>query len=123
MPDSSLLPADVQAFVRQHVASVPALEALLLLYRQRGAGLTAAEVARQLYLTPAQTSEVLERLHAAGLVGLDAARAGAFRFERGADPARDALVRRVARCHEQHLVAMTRLIHESAHRSPRQPPV
>lgn len=112
MPRSPL-PADVQSFVRSHIPSVPVLEALLQLHRSGEAGLTLTQLARRLYLAAPAAEAILERLRAACLAVGDGAAPPHFRLD-AADPAKAALVARVARCYESDLVAMTRLIHEGA---------
>ena len=60
---SGEIPDDLRRFILTSVPSVPYLEAILLLQRERGAGWTAPLLARRLYLPESRAVELLGHLH------------------------------------------------------------
>ena len=64
--------SQIERFLRDHIDSVPQLEALLLIWRQNPRLWTSQEMARELYVSADMASNVLSALHERNLI----ARAG-----------------------------------------------
>jgi hypothetical protein len=107
------IPEDIRRFVLTSIASVPHLEALLLLLRaESGARWNVAQVAQRLYISEKLAANLLRDLCESGMT------AGA---EEGADhwtyryaptsPALQVLIDRLAELYSSHLLDITRLIH------------
>ena len=107
-----MIPDDVRRFVLTNVPSVPFLEALLFFRASNGASLSAAEVARALYVQPQIAAGLIEDLRLAGLVSLCGTTAGGFRYA-PLDPALGRIVDRLAATYSDDLIAITNLIHQS----------
>jgi hypothetical protein len=109
MADDSI-PADVHDFLLRYIDSIAQLEALLLLHGGSPPEWTIAEVARRLYITEAQTAELLAHLSREALiVSVDAARSR-FAYQPGSAELAHA-VDRVAETYRTHLVPVTNLVH------------
>ena len=110
------IPDDVRRFVVAHVASVPQLEALLLLKAAPEAW-TAERAAARLYLSEAAVAPLLEQLEATGLVAREGpAEQPAWRYAPQTSEL-DALCARLEDAYARHLVVVTRLIHSRGDRS------
>ena len=110
------IPDDVRRFVVAHVASVPQLEALLLLKAAPEAW-TAARAAARLYLSEAAVAPLLEQLEATGLVVREGPAAEPTWRYAPRTPELDALCARLEDAYARHLVVVTRLIHSRGDRS------
>jgi hypothetical protein len=60
------LPDDIKRFILTHIASIPHLEALLLVRGEPARQWDAGETARRLFLTPRRASRLLQDLTCAG---------------------------------------------------------
>ena len=105
-------PEDLRRFILTSVPSVPYLEAVLLMQRERGTDWTAPVLARRLYRPEARAAELLQALRAAGIV------AARGKQEFGYDPAAAlaGMLERVADLYSTDLVAVTDLIHSTVDR-------
>lgn len=113
--DSYLIPDDVRRFVLTSIASVPHLEALLLLRATPG-DWTAANAAERLYISEKSAEKLLDDLCNSGmLVRTDSS----YRYQPETEAMRGT-VDAVARTYSQNLVAMTNLIHSSVERKAHQ---
>ena len=63
------IPADVRRFLVEHIDSVPALEALLLMRGSPGRRWTVTMLAGELYMRPQEVRPILVELSARGLCG------------------------------------------------------
>lgn len=107
------IPDDLRRFILTSVPSVPYLEAILLLQRERGTAWTAPLVARRLYLPEPRATELLASLHAAGLITASSPQ-GSFTYTPQAQLA--SMLERLAQLYETNLVAVTDLIHSNVDR-------
>lgn len=107
------IPDDLRRFILTSVPSVPYLEAVLLLQRERGTGWTAPLLARRLYLPEARAGELLGNLHAAGIVAESGAER-TFTYEPQAELA--AMLEKLAELYAANLVGVTDLIHSTVDR-------
>lgn len=117
MPGSAV-PDDVRRFVLTSIASVPHLEALLLLQRERQPW-SSAEVATRLYLPESVAADVLADLCASSLVEREAMASESYRFR----PASDDLARMTALLADLYavrLIEITHLIHSKDDRRAQQ---
>ena len=104
MPDQ--LPPAIRRFVLTSIASVPHLEALLLL-RAKPHGWRAAQVAGRLYIGEAAARQLLDDLCQARMLE---ERDGAYAFAPHSPLLRDA-IDQLAESYARHLVEVTHLIH------------
>ena len=98
----------VDKFILSQIDTVPHLEALLLLWNRRPKAWAVDEMAKELYLAPAPTREILDDLVRQGLIALTAA-PETYYYQ--AAPARDQLVSSVDSTYRRELIRITRLIH------------
>jgi hypothetical protein len=114
--DSDPIPDAVRRFVLTNIASVPHLEALLLLRADVRAWST-DELARRLYTSDKNAARLLADLCHLGMA--EDAGDGTVRYA-PQSPATGAMLDTVARLYSQNLVAMTNLIHSSVDRKAQQ---
>lgn len=100
------IPDDVREFVLKYVDSIAQLEALLLLRRERSASWNAATVAKRLYITHGDASDVLRKLLAHGFLKF---RKETYQYQ--CPPEVDTLVGHVADVYARQLIPVTHLIH------------
>jgi hypothetical protein len=105
-----VLAEDVRRFILTSVASVPHLEALLLLRRERELEWDPTMLARRLYIPEKTARGLLADLAEAGFANCGNAGAPAYRF-RPSTPEQDDIVRRVAEAYASNLIEVTNLIH------------
>jgi hypothetical protein len=104
------IPEDVRRFILEHIDSVPALEALLLMKRDVPRQWTAGAIAAELYMDPRKVTPFLGDLSSRGLCG-NAPGAEPVYFWRPATPAVAENLERLAQVYAKHLVPVTNLIH------------
>jgi hypothetical protein len=110
------IPDDVRRFVLTSIPSVPYLEAALLLYRGRGKVYSAADVARELYMTERAAADLLQALVDAGIVS--AAPEGTDRYHYAPrDEAIGTAVSRLADVYAADLVGVAKLIHDATQKN------
>lgn len=107
------IPDDLRRFILTSVPSVPYLEAMLLVQRERGTGWTAPFLARRLYLPESRAVELLANLHTAGIVTENGEQRN-FTYQPEAELA--AMLERLAQLYATNLVGVTDLIHSSVDR-------
>ena len=110
------IPPAIRRFVLTSIASVPHLEALLLLRAASPESWPTAKVAERLYIGEAAAHALLHELCDAGML---AAQAGLFSYR----PANEALgqtIDQLAELYARNLVAITHLIHSRIDRQAQQ---
>lgn len=111
------IPDDVRRFVLASVASVPFLEALLLMREHAPACWGAADLARRLYVAPARADELLGQLADAGLaVPGSAGETWCWNSASELAP----LVGELAEIYSDNVVGVTELIHSRQERRAQQ---
>jgi hypothetical protein len=103
------IPDEVRRFVLMGVPSVPYLEAILLFRRAPGE-LSIGDIAGQLYIPPALATEIAELLNRTGIIE----HSGGSHYRYAPQPALSTLLDKVASSYQQHLVAITNMIHASS---------
>lgn len=116
MTEPDPIPDAVRRFVLTNIASVPHLEALLLLRADPRAWST-GELAQRLYTSDKNAARLLADLCHLGMA--EPAAQGSVRYA-PQSAATGAMLDEVARHYAQHLVAMTHLIHSSVDRKAQQ---
>ena len=101
--------AEVDSFIRENIDSVPHLEALLLLWRQRSDRWTAETVAQRLWIDVEEARGVLRDLMRLQLVSPSAEAKEEFSYQPSA--ANDRLLRGVSGFYRQEMVRISRMIH------------
>jgi hypothetical protein len=103
------IPDDIVRFVLEKIDSVAQLEAVLLLRGEPQRQWSAAELAARLYISEAQTAELLLGLSAQGLIAAEEER-GVYSC-RPRTPELGQMLDRLAEVYAKQLVAITNLIH------------
>lgn len=103
------IPVDVRRFILTSIASVPHLEALMLMLETTPRAWTPKEIAARLYVAPAVAHAVLTDLCRSGMLLCDEATSTYF-YEHRPRPVCE-IVERVAALYGTHLVEITLLIH------------
>lgn len=104
------IPDDVKQFILENIDSIAQLEALLLLRSSPSEEWSAQVVAKRLYVSEQETSLLLSRLNASGLIAINSGKPSLYRYH----PASDDLaliVDRLAETYSKHLVPVTNLVH------------
>ena len=101
------LPDEIRRFVLTSIPSVPYLEALLLLRSQEQQAWRTPDVARRLYVPDALAAELLQSLHASGLVDMEGE---SFRYAPRQEATR-ATIDQLQQLYATRLVEITSLIH------------
>lgn len=110
---AAALPADVRRFLLGAIATVPHLEALLLLRGEPARDWAGADVAQRLFVTEERVAAILADLQQQALVAEPSP--GAFRYA-PSDEAKRAIVDRLAEVYSRHLVEVTELLHAKLER-------
>lgn len=115
--NSPVLSDELRRFIHT-IASVPHLEAMLLLQQTPGQDWHANAVARRLYLSDGQAAEVLRDLGAAGICEAVAAGSAQYIYA-PAFPELDALIAQLGLYYSRNLIEVTNLIHAKVNSGPR----
>ena len=102
--------ADVKRFILTSIASVPHLETLLLLWRERSADWDAQSVARRIYVPDRQAAAIIADLAAAGIVTCPVGEPNRCSFDASREPLAS-IVAAVDAAYTRDLLGVTRLIH------------
>jgi hypothetical protein len=103
--------SEVDRFIMDRIDSVPHLEALLLMWRDRGQTSSAGKLAGQLWLNPEVTNNILEDLERLGFLERDKS-AGEYRYS--SDPETDRLVGLLNETYKRELIRVSTMIHSKA---------
>jgi hypothetical protein len=107
--DAELGPAEVLAFVDQHVESVPHLEALLLIWQGRPRAWSASEVARRVYLPQEKADRLLQ-----DLVDQHWVVPGGDGYTFNAESADAPVIAHLAETYRSNLIRIAEVIHRKA---------
>ena len=99
---------DVRIFLLDNIPTIPHLELLLILWRERRA-FAAEEIANRLYVSPAVADALAQHLCANNLVVRDEAGNG-FRLRHG-DPELRHMLDRLDRIYARHVRAIAEVVH------------
>lgn len=112
------IPPDLRRFILTSIASVPHIEALMLLRTHSPEKWSAADLARRLYVRPDDAAAVMSDLCKSGLLHCDVA-ATAYSYQPGTG-AQAELIDRLAALYASQLVDVTMLIHSKLDRKAQQ---
>lgn len=104
------IPDDVRRFILMSIDSIAQMEALLLLRDKPQEEWDTATIARRLYISEQETSDVLTRLCAQGLLYVNGSPAPRYQYQPQSTEM-EQMVNRVADVYTKHLVSVTNLIH------------
>lgn len=104
------IPEDVREFILRYINSIAQLEALLLFWRESEKTWNVSSMAKRLYITEGETTEVLTQLSADGLL---TEHQGSYRFN--STDWRD-LVGELAETYAKQLIPITDIIHSKPRR-------
>jgi len=105
------IPAELRAFIAEHIHSVAKLEALLLLYENPQRSWTAADAARAIYIAETPTAALLAEMHASGILSASDS-PPRFRYE-PKTPELAQQVQDLARFYAERRVTVITLIHSA----------
>jgi hypothetical protein len=106
------IPAELRAFIAEHIHSVAKLEALLLLYENPQRSWTAGDAARAIYIAETPTAALLADMLASGLLVSSDSPPNSYRYA----PKNEqliALVQELARYYRERRVTVITLIHSA----------
>lgn len=104
------IPDDVRRFILMSIDSVAQMEALLLLREKPQVEWDTTTVAKRLYISEPETSDVLARLCAQGLLYTNGSEPACYQYHPHSSEL-EQIVNQVAETYTKHLVAVTNLIH------------
>ncbi len=113
------IPDEVKRFILISIPSVPYLEAILLLRRERDRGWTAGELAQRLYVSAKVAAEVLSGSAAAGIAAIEDTSALVYRYQ-PASAGLEQMIDRLAAIYAKNLIDVTNLIHSKTSKSAQQ---
>jgi|SRR5690606_3554016 len=113
------IPEDIKRFILRSIASIPHLEAILLLRGKPDQVWLERSVAERLYISEKAAAGLLEELSAAGFVSSSQADPPAYRYQPSSDQLRQ-LVDRLAECYAKNLLEVTNIIHSKIDRKAQQ---
>lgn len=116
LPD---LPDNVLQFLAEKIDSVPQLEALLLLWENRGRSWSEGELAARIYVKSEEALSILSALQRRGLVAIEGVQPPRYRYDDAWDRGGD-LMSQVATTYRRHLIPVATLIHSRAPSSVRE---
>ncbi|MEO8164971.1 MAG: hypothetical protein ABI619_06195 [Betaproteobacteria bacterium] len=105
-------PEDLLRFIHTSIASIPYLEALLLLRGTPGKSWDVAGVAARLYLPGSEVRELLKFLSDSGML---VEKDGNYRYQPQSEELRS-VIDLLARCYSENLVEITKIIHSGTSR-------
>ena len=106
----NVIPDEVAHFILEKIDSVAQMEALMLLRTDRGEEWSLNTLAKRLYISEKQTSEVLAHLCLEGLIIAAGGEPPLYRYQPISRELRR-MVDRMADIYARHLVPVTNLIH------------
>lgn len=112
MISEGAIPDDVRRFVLEEIASVPHLEALLLLWEQPSGAWTEESLAHALYVELAAAKKIVRNLMNHSWVVLER-QSGQYSFDPRWDPDGE-FMRRLAHTYRTQLVRVATMIHSNA---------
>jgi Mn-dependent DtxR family transcriptional regulator len=107
------IPADLRRFILTSIASIPYLEAMLLLRSESEQVWNSVSLAKRLYLGESNAAELLSKLQHAGVVALVADQPASYRYQPGSEMLGE-MIDQLDSVYARHLVAVTQLIHSKA---------
>lgn len=107
---NDFLPDDVHHFVLKHIDSVAHLEGLMLLRSDPDTVWSVEELAKRLYISDRQTSELLLRLYGDGFLIRTSNKPSLYQYRPHSIELRE-MTDRVAETYSRYLVPVTNLIH------------
>jgi hypothetical protein len=113
------LPDDVRRYIVTSVASVPYLEAMLLLRNEPDQPWDVSRVARRLYMDEQRAGELLTLLRQSGVLRVVEEQPPAYSYAPATDELRQ-MIDRVANAYAANLVEVTHLIHSTMDRKAQQ---
>ena len=113
------LPDDVRRYILTSVASVPYLEAMLLLRNEPEQPWDVSRVARRLYMDEQRAAELLTLLRQSGVLCIVEEQPPSYRYGPATDELRQ-MIDRVADAYAANLVEVTHLIHSTMDRKAQQ---
>jgi hypothetical protein len=108
---SESIPDEVREFVQKYIDSIAQLEALLLLRREVSTPWNTVSVAKRLYISHSEASDVLRKLS-----GRNFLKFNRKTYQYQCSPELDTLVGHLADVYARQLIPMTHLIHNKSSR-------
>lgn len=108
--DRDDIPDDVKRFILVSIASVPHLEAILLLRKENERIWRSAQVAQRLYINEKAADELLADLQALGILQVEPDAAPAYRYQ-PQSPELTQMIDRLTAIYASNLIKVSNLIH------------
>lgn len=105
-----VIPQDVQQFILQNIDSIAQLEGLLLLRNDSSVEWNAAVLSHRLYISEAETSQLLAQLEARDILSSSGGKRPAYRYA-PKSPDLDEMIGRLAELYARYLVPVTNIVH------------
>jgi hypothetical protein len=109
---------EARRFILTSIASVPHLEAILLLRSETGAW-DSTRAAQRLYVSDKTAEQLLSDLYAAGILSMDQQETPLYRYAPSSDDLRQ-MIDLVAAAYAKNIVEVTNLIHSSTSKKAQQ---
>ena len=104
------IPATVKRFILTSIASVPHLEAMLLLHAEAGQGWDGKRIAERLYVSERQATHLLEDLRSAGILTIAGKSVRMYRYQPISEELRQ-VIDQTAEIYSKRIVQIAKLIH------------
>lgn len=112
MPEPCI-PDEVRDFIKKHIATVPQIEALLLIWSSPEKRWSLRQVAARIYTSDAEAARALDGLCAGGLL---VHREGNFTLDSSADNVE--MIRKLKEAYARYLIPVTDVIHGKSRDEP-----
>lgn len=109
---------DIDRFILSEIDSVPHLEALLLLWNSRPQPWSTEDMAKALFVSPAEAGLVLQDLTRRQFLSARSESGIVYTYD--PEPERDRLMKQLDRTYRTELIRITRMIHSRASASVRE---
>lgn len=100
--------SEVDRFIMDRIDSVPHLEALLLIWRDRGQASSATKLAKQLWVTPDVAKKILQDLARDSFLDVES-KTGEYIYR--TDPETDRLISLTNETYQRELIRVSTMIH------------
>lgn len=113
------IPEDISRFILLAVPSVPYLEAMLLMRREKAQSWDAKRLAERTYVSEKVAQNLMAGLHASGIIAPVDQDTGSYEYKPQSEELVD-MISRLAEVYAKNLVGVTNLIHSKTNKKAQQ---
>lgn len=113
------IPEDISRFILLAVPSVPYLEAMLLMRREKAQSWDAKRLAERTYVSEKVAQNLMAGLHASGIIAPVDPDTGSYEYKPQSEELVD-MIARLAEIYAKNLVGVTNLIHSKTNKKAQQ---